>query len=121
RDAAQGVGQGRALLLHVWPQVLLDEDHPGGPRLRRRPAYRGGGPGAGGGDAGQVHRIPSERFAAVPEGLTGSLGTSSTSSMSGRVSDAAFSSTPADGRVLVPPGDPAFHMGVLPVRADRLG
>src|SRR5690606_39460122 len=68
-----------------------------------------------------VRRIPSERFAAVPEGLTGSQGTPSTSSMSGRVSDAAFSSTPADQLVLVPPGDPAFHMGDLPVRADRLG
>src|SRR5690606_14131085 len=73
-------------------------------------------------------------------GLTGSQGTPSTSSMSGRVSDAAFSSTPADGwcaslpewRVAsrhgvlaacpgLPGWNPAFHMGDLPVRADRLG
>ena len=29
RDAAQGGAQGRALLLHVRPEVLLDEDHAG--------------------------------------------------------------------------------------------
>ncbi len=37
RDAAQGRPQGRALLLHVRPEVLLHEDHPGRPRLRGHP------------------------------------------------------------------------------------
>ncbi len=36
RDAAEGVGQGGALLLHVRAEVLLHEDHPGSARLRRR-------------------------------------------------------------------------------------
>ena len=40
RDAAQGGPQGRPLLLHVRPQVLLHEDHPGRARLRRQ-AERG--------------------------------------------------------------------------------
>ena len=29
RDAAQGSAQGGAFLLHVRPEILLDEDHPG--------------------------------------------------------------------------------------------
>ena len=36
RDAAQGRAQDRALLLHVRPEVLLDEDHAGRARLRRQ-------------------------------------------------------------------------------------
>jgi hypothetical protein len=35
RDAAQGRAQGRAFLLHVRPEILLDEDHAGRARLRR--------------------------------------------------------------------------------------
>ncbi len=35
RDAAGAGRQGRALLLDVRPEVLLDEDHPGRARLRR--------------------------------------------------------------------------------------
>jgi hypothetical protein len=35
RDAAEGRAQGRALLLDVRPEVLLDEDHAGRARLRR--------------------------------------------------------------------------------------
>ncbi len=35
RDAAEGGAQGGALLLHVRPEVLLDEDHAGRARLRR--------------------------------------------------------------------------------------
>ena len=50
RDAAEGGAQGRALLLHVRPEVLLHEDHPGRPRLRGD-AERGAG-GAGAGDDG---------------------------------------------------------------------
>ena len=42
RDAAQGGPQGRPLLLHVRPQVLLHEDHPGRARLCGD-AERGGG------------------------------------------------------------------------------
>ena len=34
RDAAQGSAQGGALLLHVRPEILLDEDHAGRARLR---------------------------------------------------------------------------------------
>ncbi len=34
RDDAEGGAQGGALLLHVRPQVLLDEDHAAGARLR---------------------------------------------------------------------------------------
>ena len=33
RDAAQGGAQGRAFLLHVRPEILLDEDHAGRARL----------------------------------------------------------------------------------------
>ena len=33
RDAAQGGAQGGAFLLHVRPEILLDEDHPGRARL----------------------------------------------------------------------------------------
>ena len=46
RDPPQGSPQGRPLLLHVRPEVLLDEDQPGDPR-RGRSAERGGR-GAGG-------------------------------------------------------------------------
>ena len=46
RDAAEGRAQGRALLLDVRPALLLDEDHPGRARLRRR-ARRRRGRGAG--------------------------------------------------------------------------
>jgi phosphomethylpyrimidine synthase len=41
RDPARGGRQGGALLLHVRPALLLDEDHRGRARLRRRP--RGAG------------------------------------------------------------------------------
>ena len=34
RDPAEGGAQDRALLLHVRPEVLLDEDQPGHPRRR---------------------------------------------------------------------------------------
>ena len=40
RDPAQGRAQGRALLLDVRPALLLDEDHPGRARLRRRARRR---------------------------------------------------------------------------------
>ena len=42
RDAAEGGAQGRALLLHVRPEVLLDEDHAGRARLRRDARTRRG-------------------------------------------------------------------------------
>ena len=45
RDPARGGRQARALLLDVRPALLLDEDHPGGARLRRpagRARRRGG-------------------------------------------------------------------------------
>ena len=43
RDAAGRRGQGRPLLLHVRPQVLLDEDHPGRAGLRGGDGAQGGG------------------------------------------------------------------------------
>ena len=62
RDAAQGGPQGRALLLDVRPEILLDEDH------RRRPRIRGGaerqregGAVSGGGaegHGGDVEEVP---------------------------------------------------------------
>ena len=65
RDAAQGSPQGRPLLLHVRPQVLLHEDHPGRPRLRRHAQRSAGGAGAGddrGGSGGGAGRHgPDER------------------------------------------------------------
>ena len=53
RDAAQGRAQGRPLLLDVRPALLLDEDHPGRARLRRR-ARRGRSRRAGGGHGREV-------------------------------------------------------------------
>ena len=52
RDAAQGRAQGGALLLHVRAEVLLDEDHAGGARLRGA-AQRGGRGTRRGDDAGR--------------------------------------------------------------------
>ena len=40
RDAAQGGAQDRPFLLDVRPEILLDEDHPGGARLRRQARRR---------------------------------------------------------------------------------
>ena len=55
RDAAQGGAQGRPLLLHVRPQVLLHEDHPGRARLRGQ-AERGRRGAGRGDDAGRPRR-----------------------------------------------------------------
>jgi phosphomethylpyrimidine synthase len=41
RNPAAGRRQARALLLHVRPALLLDEDHAGSPRLRRQPEALG--------------------------------------------------------------------------------
>ena len=56
RDPAGAGGQGRPLLLDVRAQVLLDEDHPGPPGLRRGagPRGRAGGPGRHGREGGRV-------------------------------------------------------------------
>src|SRR5690606_29870745 len=50
-------------------EVLLDEDHPGGARLRRGAADSGSGRGSGRGHAGQVLGVSPDRVAAVPEGI----------------------------------------------------
>src|SRR6185436_14894121 len=57
RDAAQGRPQGRALLLHVRPQVLLDGDYAAGAGLRGEAerARRGAGQGHDGGGPGGRH------------------------------------------------------------------
>ena len=55
RDAAQGGAQGRPLLLHVRPEVLLHEDHPGRARLRRQ-AQRGRRGAGRGDDAWSIRR-----------------------------------------------------------------
>ena len=58
----EGGAQGRPLLLHVRPQVLLHEDHPGRARLRRqaqRTRRRAGRGDDGGRSAGRACRAPS--------------------------------------------------------------
>ena len=47
RDAARRRREGRALLLHVRPEVLLDGDHAAGPRLRPGEGPRHGGSARG--------------------------------------------------------------------------
>src|SRR5439155_4175159 len=72
RDAAGGGREGRPLLLDVRTEVLLDEDHAGGPRVRR-PAGRGGRDArAGAGAAREGRRVPKERRRELSQGLTGS-------------------------------------------------
>ena len=58
RNAAAGGGEGGPFLLDVRPAVLLDEDHPGGPRLRRQDGCEGVG-GDPGGPGKQGRRIPT--------------------------------------------------------------
>ena len=58
RDPAQGGAQGRPLLLHVRPEVLLHEDHPGRPRLRGD-AERGRRRDRAGDDDGRPVRRPA--------------------------------------------------------------
>ncbi|EWS55958.1 hypothetical protein X551_01196 [Methylibium sp. T29] len=60
RDPAQGRQQGGALLLDVRAEVLLDEDHPGGARLRRA-ARRQRGAGAGRRHGREVEPVPAGR------------------------------------------------------------
>ena len=60
RDAAQGREQDGALLLDVRPQVLLDEDHAGGARIRRRQGI-GRGRSAGRGHGWQVGGVQGRR------------------------------------------------------------
>ena len=78
RDAAEGRAQGRAFLLDVRAEILLDEDHPGSARRRRAMAGTGGqergvprkGQGAlsargGGGVARAARRRPRLRAGAA--------------------------------------------------------
>src|SRR5262249_22491257 len=61
RDAARRGREARALLLDVWPAVLLDEDHRGGARLRGGQGARGrASPGRG--DAREARGVRA-RFA----------------------------------------------------------
>jgi phosphomethylpyrimidine synthase len=68
RDPAQGIRQGRPLLLHVRPALLLHEDHPGRARLRREAGHqRERSPGEGHG--GEVGRVREDRGGGLPQGL----------------------------------------------------
>ncbi len=60
RDPAQGQQQGGAFLLDVRAQVLLDEDHPGGARVRRPARHRGDRRGRGR-HGRQVGRVQGRR------------------------------------------------------------
>ena len=68
RDPAQGRAQARALLLDVRPAFLLDEDHPGRARLRRRTRRRRDRR-AGRGHGGEVGGIPRRRRRGLPRGV----------------------------------------------------
>ena len=59
RDAAQGSAQGGAFLLHVRPEILLDEDHPGRARLRGDVERQGTRNGR---DVEEIHRHGSARL-----------------------------------------------------------
>ena len=58
RNPARRGGQGRALLLHVRTQVLLDEDHPGRARVCgcARPGLHGRGRGGAAREGGRIPR-----------------------------------------------------------------
>jgi phosphomethylpyrimidine synthase len=60
--------QARALLLDVRAALLLDEDHPGRARLRRR-ARRGGDAGAGGRHGAEVGGVSRRRRRGVSRGV----------------------------------------------------
>ena len=75
RDAAQGGAQGRAFLLHVRAEVLLDEDHRRRARIRRRPdrqreggALSGRGEAGHGGDVGEIQRHGAAGLCGCGEG-----------------------------------------------------
>ena len=68
RDAARHRRQGGPLLLHVRPQVLRHEDHPGRAGVRQEPGrVRGDGPRPGHGGKGQG--VPGVREQDLPEGI----------------------------------------------------
>ena len=68
RDPAQGIRQGGALLLHVRPEFLLHEDHPGRARLRREAGCDRSG-SAGQGHVGQGRGIRGAGWAHLPQVL----------------------------------------------------
>ena len=70
RDPAPGRRQGRPLLLHVRPQVLLDGDHPADPRLRSREGA-GGRRSPGGRAQGEGRGVPEGRRRGLPAGEVG--------------------------------------------------
>src|SRR5690606_25831490 len=74
RDPAQGLGQGRALLLHVRTEVLLDEDHPGSPRVRRRERPDRRAEGHRGGLRGTGRTLQGRGLGDLPAGLTAAVG-----------------------------------------------
>ena len=61
--------QGRALLLHVRPALLLDEDHPGRARLRRGTGHRRRR-GAEQGHGNQGGRVREDRRGDLSQGLS---------------------------------------------------
>ncbi len=69
RNPAQGIGQGRALLLHVRPAFLLDEDHPGRARLRcEGRTFRAGGATEGNGS--EIGGVCAAGGGGLSQGLT---------------------------------------------------
>src|SRR5207237_270401 len=75
RDAARGRGEGRPLLLDVRAEVLLDEDHAGGSRVRR-PAGRGRRDGrARPGLAREGGGVQEDGRRDLPAGLRSPMGT----------------------------------------------
>ena len=70
RDPARPRRQGRPLLLHVRPPLLLHEDHPGRPRLRRRQGHRRR-EGADRGHAGEGRGVQEVRQRDLPGGGDG--------------------------------------------------
>jgi len=73
RDAAEGVGEGGALLLHVRAEVLLDEDYPGSARVccRARPDRRA--EGHRGGFRRAVLAVQGRRLGHLQAGVTGEV------------------------------------------------
>jgi len=69
RDAAQGFGQGRALLLHVRAEVLLDEDHSGSARIRCRERFDRRAEGHRGGFRRAGRALQGRRVGDLPPGV----------------------------------------------------
>src|SRR5439155_6300403 len=70
RDAARRGREGRALLLDVRPEVLLDEDHAGSAGIRRTAGRGRRDRRARAGAAREGGGVPEERRRDLPQGLS---------------------------------------------------